>query len=345
MENTVESLFRPVRASDGDALTELVGSIADGLTTLPNDPHYLKHRIERSEMAFDHRVKKPGGEAYLFVLENVRDGRLIGTSGLVSRVGGFDPFYTYTRKRELTTYPKLGIEVELETLHLTRNHKGPTEISSLFLHPEKRSGGLGRLLSLARFAFIKAFPDRFAQRIIAELRGYIDTQGTSPFWEAVGQKFFQKDYYTADILSGVGEKDFIEALMPAHPIYITLLPASARSVIGKVHPDTEAALRLLLAEGFSQTDEVDIFDAGPLLSAHREELKSWQALSTRIAKVGTGTTGPSSKKVIVANGSLDFRAALLLLDTEDADTVELSRETLELLQLEAGDPVQVLPLA
>lgn len=56
------------------------------------------------------------------------------------------------------TYTPLGIESEHHSLHLQRNHNGPSEICSLFLHPDYRRGGLGRLLSFSRFGLIKAFP-------------------------------------------------------------------------------------------------------------------------------------------------------------------------------------------
>ena len=64
--------------------------------------------------------------------------------------------------------------------------------------------------------------------------------------------------------------------MPEYPIYVNLLPESARDVIGKVHQHTEPARSILLKEGFKQTHEVDIFDAGPILTAPRHELRTWK---------------------------------------------------------------------
>ncbi len=304
-----DCILRPVREEDSEALFHLVGSIGHGLTSLPNDPHFLSHRIDDSLRAFDPRIHKPGGEIYLFVLEEIDSGRIIGTSGILSRVGGFDPFYTYTMRESVHEYAPLQISRRLKSLHLTKSHKGPTEICSLFLDRRFRSGGLGRLLSLSRFCFMKAFPERFDNEVIAELRGYIGENNRSPFWEAVGVRFFEKDYYTADILSGLGEKAFIEALMPKFPIYINLLPEDAQAVIGKVHPHTEAARRILLNEGFRETDEVDIFDAGPLLKARRSDLASWKA--ARPVRLIPGDPDPSrAVTAIVTNKSLAFRALI-----------------------------------
>jgi arginine N-succinyltransferase len=329
-------VMRPIREDDFPALTHLVGEIGHGLTSLPKDPDFLEHRINDSLRAFDPRIRKPGGEIYLFVLEDLREGGIAGTSGLLSRVGGFDPFYTYQVREHTQAYPPLGITTELRTLHLARNHKGPTEICSLFLDRAHRSGGMGKLLSLARFCFMKAFPGRFDHEVLAELRGYIDANGLSPFWEAVGKRFFAKDYYTADILSGIGEKDFIEALMPKYPIYISLLPENAQAVIGRVHPHTEPARRILLNEGFSETDEVDIFDAGPLLKARRESLRTWRA--ARTAPVAPGRPDGSGPPVLVTNQSLEFRAVMAPADLSDPELLRLSPACMEALRLESGQP-------
>lgn len=335
-------VLRPIREADHEGLTHLVGTIGHGLTSLPKDPDFLGHRINDSLRAFDPRVRKPGGETYLFVLEDLESGAIVGTSGLLSRVGGFDPFYTYTIHRHVQDYEPLDIHIELETLQLTRNHKGPTEICSLFLHADHRSGGMGRLLSLARFLFMKTFRERFDDEVIAELRGFIDDNGHPPFWEAVGQKFFQNDYYTADILSGVGEKEFIEALMPKFPIYITLLPESARRAIGRVHPHTEPARRILLGEGFRETSEVDIFDAGPILKARTGDLASWRN-SREVRLVAGRPDAGRGQKGILANRALDFRATLACIEEVYTDCLRTPPETLGLLALESGDTALFLP--
>ena len=316
-------------------------NIAGGMTTLPDHPSHLENRIHDSLRAFDPRIRKPAGEIYLFVLEERASNRIIGTSGIISRVGGFDPFYTYKVKSYLQEYEPLNIHNTFRTLELLRNHKGPTEICSLFLHPDYRKRGTGKLLSLSRFLFVKAFPERFADSVIAELRGFIDEDGKSPFWEAVGKNFFWKDYYEADVLSGIGEKDFIEALMPDHPIYVNLLPPSARDIIGQAHPQTEPAKAILLREGFRETDEVDIFDAGPILQASFTELRTWQNSASR--KVCLAEQKEiAGQPALLANTDLDFRATVAIASPADGENVLIARESAETLQLHAGDTVQCM---
>ena len=335
--------LRPVREEDLAMLVDLVSRISGGMTSLPANEKYLAHRINDSLRAFDHRISKPAGETYLFVLEEMPSGKIIGTSGLLSRVGGFDPFYTYRITRHEQVYAPLEVQNELKTLDLVKNHKGPTEICSLFLHPEHRRHGFGRLLSLARFSFIKAFPSRFAGEIIAELRGYLDEAGYSPFWEAVGNKFFQWDYYTADVLSGIGEKDFIEALLPEFPIYVDLLPISAQKCIGKVHTQTEPALKILLREGFASTDEVDIFDAGPIVRADREQLHTWNALLR--ARIQAVPSLPDKAQVyLITNRSLEYRATVAPVASVTGDILTVSPETMALLEAAEGEEVHYMPI-
>ncbi|MGA1204568.1 MAG: arginine N-succinyltransferase [Opitutales bacterium] len=333
-------VFRPVSLDDLDQIRELVGCISGGMTSLPDRPNFLEERINDSRRAFDHRINKPAGEVYLFVLEELRHRRIVGTSGLLSRVGGFDPFYTYKIRNSLQEYEPLSVHKSVQTLELVKNHKGPSEICSLFLHPQYRHSGIGRLLSLSRFCFIKALPERFDKEIIAELRGYLDAKGRSPFWEAVGKNFFWSDYYQADVLSGIGEKDFIEALMPEFPIYVSLLPKSAQSVIGKVHPQTEPARRILIKEGFLPTDQIDIFDGGPILKARREDLRTWQGVRNIRTRI-VDTLPMDANSYLLANGRLDFRSTFAPARIRK-ELVEITRPVAESLQVREGDSIQVI---
>ncbi|MGD4318384.1 arginine N-succinyltransferase, partial [Xanthomonas citri pv. citri] len=125
----------------------------------------------------------------------------------------------------------------------------------------------GKLLSKIRFLFIAAFSQYFEEKLIAEMRGYSDENGRSPFWDAVGSHFFDIDFAEADYLTGIGKKAFIAELMPRFPIYVDLLTAEAQAVIGKTHPKTLPASKVLESEGLKYQNYVDIFDAGPTLEA------------------------------------------------------------------------------
>lgn len=325
-------LLRPIRETDLPALVALARGIEGGMTTLPPDEDFLRERIDDSLRAFSPKIKKPGAEHYLFVLEHLPSGRVVGVSGIAARVGGYEPFYSYELRRERHVHAPLNIDREVSVLHLKTVHRGPTEIGSLYLHPDHRRGGLGRLLSLARFLFIGAFPTRFDPTVIAELRGYLDQRGLSPFWESVGRHFFHPDFYTADQICGRGDKTFIADLVPRHPLYLPLLPPEVQAAIGQVHHDTRPALALLQAEGFSATDEIDIFDAGPQIRATVAEVRSVRLRrSVPYAARHPGTDAPL---YLLSHDTLAFRATVAPFDPAEP---ALAPETAAAL----GHPAQV----
>src|SRR5678815_299977 len=254
--------IRPVAMPDLEPLAELAGLAGVGLTTLPKDRDLLARRILKSQQSFERIPDRPGGESYLFVMQDAASGRVVGASGIVSKVGGFEPFYAFQICKDVHESAQLRVHTEVPYLKLVREHDGPCEIGSLFLHPDFRGKGNGRLLQLVRLLFLAEYPAAFETNVVSELRGVIDETGRSPFWEAVGRHFFDIDFPRADHLSVVNKR-FIADLMPTHPIYIPLLPPAARDVIGKVHEGSRPAMRNLEEEGFRFADKVDIFDAGP----------------------------------------------------------------------------------
>jgi arginine N-succinyltransferase len=265
-------------------------------------------------------------------------------SGIASRVGGFDPWYGYEIRPEKFAHKPLKVASEIPVLHLKQEHRGPSEICSLFLRADRRRSGVGRLLSLGRFLFMGAFPLRFTTEVIAEMRGYIDQTGKSPFWEAVGRHFFPFDFYAADVLSGLGEKEFIADLMPRHPLYVPLLAPEVQAAISKVHHDTEAALALLVAEGFMPTNEVDIFDAGPLVRGQIDQLRTVRQARTVKVRSAFATVPDESPRRLLANGTLDFRATVGGVVEYDDGTVALNAATAGALNLDAGDKLWLAPI-
>ena len=335
--------FRPIRETDLAGLVELARSTGGGITTLPANAEFLGSRIQDALRAFSPRISRPGGEYYLFVLEDSETGEIVGTAGIGARVGGFDPWYSYQVRSERFVHEALKVDKEVQVLHLKKEHRGPSEVCSLFLRADCRRGTSGRLLSLSRFLFMAAFQARFTTTVIAEMRGFSDQLGKSPFWEAVGRHFFEHDYYAADVLCGLGEKGFISDLMPRHPLYVPLLPPETQAILGRVHRDTEAALALLRSEGFESMGEIDIFDAGPLMQATVAKVRTIR--QSRVATVrSTGAMHrPDAEIMLLANGQLEFRSCAAPITVQD-DTVLIGRETARVLEVKAGDKLWFSPL-
>lgn len=335
-------VIRPVELDDLSRLLELAELTSFGLTTLPKDAALLEKRIRASIRAFRNLDgDEPFGDAFLFVLEDVSRKLVVGTSGVVSKTGGFEPFYSYLIHTSVHDSRMLNIRKEVQVLHLDENHNGPCEIGSLFLHPDERQSGNGRLLSLSRFLFMAEYPQLFDKEVIAEMRGVIDDWGRSPFWDALGRHFFEMEFPKADYLSIVN-KEFIGDLMPRYPIYIPLLPREAQAVIGEVHTLTRPARRLLESEGFEFRNHVDIFEAGPMLHCDRDRIRSVR--ESRKEPVGAIVSElPNTEEYLLASTSDDFRATRSpLLKTERG--VEITSQAAELLKVGVGDEIRYVTM-
>lgn len=266
-------IIRPIHQQDLDPLMDLLKESGHGLTSLPKDREIIKNKIIHSERSFAHRGERPNGEAYLFVMEELFTGKIVGVSGIISKIGGFEPYYFYRLKEEKYVSKMLKVEKNIRTLHFEATHAGPAEICSLYLAPEYRNSQNGRFLSLSRFLFMCEDRKYFEDEVIAEMRGQVNDHGESPFWNAVGNHFFEIDFVHADYLT-LKSKKFIDELLPKYPLIVELLPQEAQDVIAEVHPDTAPARRILEQEGFSFSGLVGIFEPGPVLNAHLDEVRT-----------------------------------------------------------------------
>ena len=70
------------------------------------------------------------------------------------------------------------------------------------------------LLARSRYLFIKQHRPRFGDSVLAELRGVMDQAGHSPFWDALGGRFFGMTFPEADEFNAVHGTQFIADLFP-----------------------------------------------------------------------------------------------------------------------------------
>lgn len=265
----MSTIVRPAARSDLDRLDAMIAHVDPGMLTMPASRGAMADRIERSLLAFARPPAPPENECYFLVMEE--EGELLGTASVFTNLGAERPFYSYRISRDSKVSPETGVKVELDLLHLVNDYHGDTELGTLFILRKARGGGRGKLLSFARLLLIAADPKRFGPKAMAEIRGWTDKDGRSPFWDAVGAKFFQMDYRMADERSARDHR-FISDLMPRYPIYASLLPEEARGVIARPHPDAEPALALLKSQGFHYNNVIDIFDAGPTVEAFTDHI-------------------------------------------------------------------------
>ena len=337
-------LIRPITRADLPALLQLIKSTGVGLTTLPSNETALLLRIEASNASFAGTAQK-ADELFLFVLEDTHTRRVVGTCGLASAVGLREAWYSYRVGLAVHASQELGVFTQTQTLFLSNDHTGQSELCSLFLGPDYRRDHNGKLLSKSRLLFLAQHRGRFSKKIIAELRGVSDENGHSPFWESLGRRFFSMEFSQADYLTGIGKKSFVAELMPKHPLYTSFLSPEAQAAIGQTHPHTMPARRMLESEGFRYEGYVDIFDAGPTVECDLDDVSAVAHSRTYIAAINNLAPVGAAVIYLVSNTGLKSYRATLAAATPVADQFPLNVETASALNINAGDEVRAVPLS
>jgi len=334
-------LIRPANMGDLQPIYEMAKRTGGGFTNLPPDKKALFAKLERSAAGFDRVGDVVADDLYVFVLQNTLTGEVRGTCQIFGNVGQKWPFYSY-RIGALTQHSvELERTLRADILNLSTDLEGATEVGGLFLHPGERAGGLGMLIARSRYLFIRNHRQRFADRTIAELRGVIDEAGGSPFWDGVAGRFFGMSFQEADEFNAKFGNQFIADLMPKHPVYIAMLPESAKTVIGVPHPSGRAAMRMLENEGFAWENYIDIFDGGPTMTARTDQIRSIREAKdvtiTEIRKF-VGEQKVDQKKLLTLGRLHTFKAAYGWMD-DRGDDVIIDAETARALNISVGDQV------
>lgn len=335
-------IVRPIKADDHAALRELARKPGPGFTSLQDNDEQVAAKMENALKAYDPETPKDE-VLYLFVMEDTTTGEVVGVSGIESAVGLSDPWYNYRVGTLVHASRELKVYNQLNTLTITNDHTGYSELCTLFLAPEARHSKNGSLLSKSRFMFMAEFPQLFSEHLIAEMRGYSDENGISPFWEGLGRHFFSLDFSEADQLSSM-DKVFIAELMPKNTIYTNLLPKEAQEAIGQTHDATTPARRLLENEGMRYTGYVDIFDGGPTLEARTNDIRAIQ--ESHYVKVHVADIKPEGELYMVSStGFDDFRCCMTALTSVGKHVVTVTPDVAEALNITEGSTVRVVPLS
>lgn len=330
-------LVRPARVEDLEALHMLASSAGLGMTNLPACRSKLGALLAGSDEILADPRNAPAGRQLVLVLEV--DGEVVGTGCIFPSVGGDWPFYSYRIGRIRQASQALGKTVENTILTTVNDYDGTAEVGGLFVKPGLRGKASGRLMARSRYLFMAEHRDWFGERVLSELRGYQDASGRSPFWEAVGQRFYGLPFAEADKISVGAGKQVIADLGPKYPIYLNLLPAEAAEIVGKPHPDGRRAEALLVEEGFRFEGCIDIFDAGPTMVADIDNLRAVR--DSRLSTVTAITTDGEGGRDVLAcvHHGPDFRAARGSLWSDDEGVI-VSAGMAAALRLKLGDTIR-----
>ncbi len=338
-------ILRPCEMSDLPAIERIAAVSAVGITSLPPDHEKLYDKIRSSVHSFSTEVDVNGEEIYFFVLENTATGAIIGTSGIAASAGFHDRFYSYRNEIIVHASQELKVSNKIHALHLCHDLTGLSLLTSFYIDPAYAHSKWPQLLSRARLLFMAEFPQRFADKLAAENPGLCDENGNSPFWNAVGRRFFSMEYPQAEQLSGGRSKTFIAELMPQYPIYVPLLPADAQLAIGQLHPVADLPFSILLDEGFEADTYIDIFDGGPTVEARLQTLRTIQTNRRLCVKISKDdASNRTALDYLVASTSTDTFRATIAQAVIDGDALVMTPGAASVMQLTDGDSVRAAPL-
>jgi arginine N-succinyltransferase len=315
---------------------------------LPNDERALADIIEASSRSFAGKVRDPLGRSYVFVLEEPRTGRVLGTSMIIAQHGTRESPCTFFDVSEREHYSgTLDRHFRHKVLSIGYHFEGPSEIGGLVVHPEDRGGEVrpGKQLAYVRFLYLAMHRDRFREKVLAELMPPLLPDGRSLFWESCGKRFTGLDYQEADKRSREN-KEFIQQLFPPGDIYATLFPPRVQRQLGSVGPDAQGVKHLLEQIGFRYVDRIDPFDGGPHYEALVDDVTLVRAYRRlRVLPRDLEAREHEPLKLVGAerpDRRIRFRAVRAQVRV-DGEGALLPREAKELLEVAPGDRVHVVP--
>jgi arginine N-succinyltransferase len=346
-------VVRPAGLADVGALEELAALTLPGVHTLPRTREKIAAAVERSIVSFAAHVDVASEESYLFVLETLAPAtptRVIGTAAIFASAGSNGTYFSFRNDVIQQVSRDLNISHSVHALTLCSELTGYSQLSGFCLRDLAHAGIEAALLSRARLLFAALAPQRFGERFFVPLAGITDLDGQSPFWDAVGRKFFQMDFLEAErIIGGARNRTLIVELMPHYPVYVPLLPGAAQAAMGQIHASGELPFNLLTAEGFEADDYIDIFDGGPILQAHKHGLRSFvDSMLRQVAAPGPAPAPCEAEAglaaavnyAIAAGSGPDFRAVIgCCAPLEAATEVDLLPPVQQALGVVPGDSV------
>ncbi len=339
-------LLRDAQKSDLPALAALAAELNS--VNLPHDARALARIVERSRASFSCRIRDPLDRAYVFVLEDTRTGRVLGTSMVIAQHGTRDSPCTFFDVSEREHYSStLDRHFRHRVLSIGYHFDGPTEIGGLVVRPADRGGEArpGKQLAYVRFLLLAMHRDRFREKVLAELMPPLLPDGRSLFWESCGKRFTGLGYQEADKRSREN-KEFIQQLFPPGDLYTTLFPPRVQRLLGAVGPATRGVKHLLERIGFRYADRIDPFDGGPHYEAKVEDVtlvRAYRRLRVSDRELPPRDDEPSRLVAVErGTGNARFRAVVSPLRVDGEEAI-LPASVREILEVEPGERVHTVP--
>lgn len=188
---------------------------------------------------------------------------------LVPRLGLTLPRYHFRLGRVVHAAAELGLFRVQTTLLMGNDHTGRAELTELRCAPgldaEQQRLALRELIAAAQ-GLLRERPADFGEALVAELPGWVDDHGRSPFWQALGARFYAGDPAEAQARLGADWRSHLAALLPRQTVYLSFLGPEAEARVLDVREDARPALAALRAAGFPPPEHARIDDGGPVLA-------------------------------------------------------------------------------
>lgn len=211
-------------------------------------------RVQITPAGADLRLSLPGDAASL---------------RLVPRLGLTLPRYHFRLGRVVHAASELALFRVQTTLLLGNDHTGRAELTDLRcapdLPPQAQAQAFGELIQAAQ-ALLRERPADFGDTLVAELPGWRDADGHSPFWQALGARFYAGDPAEAEARLGPDWRSHLAALLPRQTVYLSFLGTEAEARVLDVPAHAQPALSALRAAGFHPPEHARIDDGGPVLA-------------------------------------------------------------------------------
>jgi len=297
-------LVRSVEADDHLALYRLAQQTSS--FHLPPDKACLKQMIRKSLQSFQDNIP-PQDAVYLFIIEDIKKQKIIGTSQIIARYASEDhPYYYFQVSEKEYVDLELKISMNQPFLKLKKTTQELSAMGGVVVDADYRSlpEKLGKQIIMTRFVYMGMFKQRFGPKILSELMAPVTKEGVNLFWENLGARFTGLSLNQALLLLRQGKTDFIENLFPKENIYLSLLDQIIVPSLNRIERKYgEKAQHIIESLGFSYLDKVDI-EGSLIYGAQLDHIHLVRKIKQYKIKRTESSTMPLTKYMgVMKNGS------------------------------------------
>lgn len=330
LTDTRRYIFREVRENDSKKIYNLALSQNYHSDTLPQNLSLIKTCVKKSVLDFQltrkgNRIQRP---RYMFVLEDTADGSIVGTSQIADRPWRL--LYRVILNLDILSQSTFSSSLEL------RKEEEIWELGGLLLSDSIRKKGYGKLISYGRLLYLWSMNIAPSNLLISGFNAALPS-----FWERVTK------------LGGIAKKDVPtcwRSMDTLYTVFFRALPASiAFDDLGlsfnsleellstpiPIHPNAEAARRLLTRMGFVFLAEIEA-DGALWYGAPWQTVKNiLRALMSIPELMLYDTCAPACHRdiAIVVLNTEEFHARIVPIEKVEDGYVVVSKRNLPLADI------------